>query len=88
MSLKEQFGKDILLTGWGHSRFGKLTDDTLESLIVQVASEAIGNSGLDPKDIDEIYLGPVQLRHAAAGIPVLPGASVVRGPCQCPGHPR
>jgi hypothetical protein len=41
MSLKEQFGKDILLTGWGHSRFGKLTDETLESLIVQVATEAI-----------------------------------------------
>ncbi|WP_026548355.1 acetyl-CoA acetyltransferase [Paenarthrobacter nicotinovorans] len=57
MSLKEQFGKDILLTGWGHSKFGKLTDDTLESLIVQVAGEAIKNSGLDPKDIDEIYLG-------------------------------
>ncbi|WP_026542606.1 acetyl-CoA acetyltransferase [Paenarthrobacter nicotinovorans] len=57
MSLKEQFGKDILLTGWGHSKFGKLTDETLESLIVQVAGEAITNSGLDPKDIDEIYLG-------------------------------
>ncbi|WP_311211508.1 MULTISPECIES: acetyl-CoA acetyltransferase [unclassified Arthrobacter] len=57
MSLKDQFGKDILLTGWGHSKFGKLTDDTLESLIVQVTGEAIKNSGLDPKDIDEIYLG-------------------------------
>ncbi|WP_284979271.1 acetyl-CoA acetyltransferase [Arthrobacter sp. fls2-241-R2A-200] len=57
MSLHDQFGKDVLLTGWGHSKFGKLTDDTLESLIVQVAGEAIRNSGLDPKDIDEIYLG-------------------------------
>ncbi|MGO4432627.1 thiolase domain-containing protein, partial [Paenarthrobacter sp. RAF9] len=57
MSLQDQFGKDILLTGWGHSKFGKLTDETLESLIVQVAGEAIRNSGLDPKDIDEIYLG-------------------------------
>ncbi|MGO4147704.1 acetyl-CoA acetyltransferase [Paenarthrobacter sp. YAF11_1] len=57
MSLRDQFGKDILLTGWGHSKFGKLTDETLESLIVQVTGEAIKNSGLDPKDIDEIYLG-------------------------------
>ncbi|SDL07332.1 acetyl-CoA C-acetyltransferase [Arthrobacter sp. ov407] len=57
MSLKEQFGKDVLLTGWGHSRFGKLTDDTLESLIVQVATEAIGNAGIEPGQIDEIYLG-------------------------------
>lgn len=57
MSLKDQFGKDILLTGWGHSRFGKLTDETLESLIVQVATEAIGNAGIEPGQIDEIYLG-------------------------------
>ena len=57
MSLKEQFGKDVLLTGWGHSRFGKLTDETLESLIVQVATEAISNAGIEPEQIDEIYLG-------------------------------
>ncbi|WP_028272433.1 acetyl-CoA acetyltransferase [Arthrobacter sp. UNC362MFTsu5.1] len=57
MSLKDQFGKEVLLTGWGHSRFGKLTDETLESLIVQVATEAIGNAGIEPSQIDEIYLG-------------------------------
>jgi len=57
MSLKEQFGKDILLTGWGHSRFGKLAEETLESLIVQVASEAIGNAGIEPGQIDEVYVG-------------------------------
>ncbi|WP_426975864.1 acetyl-CoA acetyltransferase [Pseudarthrobacter sp. O4] len=57
MSLREQFGKDVLLTGWGHSRFGKLTDETLESLTVQVATEAIGNAGIEPGQIDEIYLG-------------------------------
>jgi len=57
MSLKEQFGKDVLLTGWGHSRFGKLTEETLESLIVQVATEAIGTAGIDPGQIDEIYVG-------------------------------
>ncbi|MDQ0030612.1 acetyl-CoA acetyltransferase [Arthrobacter bambusae] len=57
MSLKDQFGKDVLLTGWGHSKFGKLTEETLESLVVQVSAEAIRNSGLEPRDIDEIYLG-------------------------------
>jgi acetyl-CoA C-acetyltransferase len=57
MSLKEQFGKDVLLTGWGHSRFGKLTEETLESLIVQVAIEAIGTAGIEAGQIDEIYLG-------------------------------
>ncbi|GAC1383306.1 MAG: acetyl-CoA acetyltransferase [Pseudarthrobacter sp.] len=57
MSLQEQFGKDVLLTGWGHSRFGKLTDETLESLIVQVATDAISNAGIEAGQIDEIYLG-------------------------------
>ncbi|MBD1538579.1 acetyl-CoA acetyltransferase [Arthrobacter sp. S13_S34] len=57
MSLREQFGKDVLLTGWGHSRFGKLADDTLESLIVQVATEAIAGAGIEPGQIDEIYVG-------------------------------
>lgn len=57
MSLKDQFGKDVLLTGWGHSRFGKLSEETLESLIVEVATEAIGNAGIEPGQIDEIYLG-------------------------------
>lgn len=57
MSLVDRFGTDVLLSGWGHSRFGKLTDESLESLIVQVAREAIVASGLAPRDIDEIYLG-------------------------------
>jgi acetyl-CoA C-acetyltransferase len=57
MSLQEQFGKDVLLTGWGHSRFGKLTEETLESLIVQVATDAISNAGIEAGQIDEIYLG-------------------------------
>ncbi len=57
MSLRETFGKDILLTGWGHSRFGKLPDETLESLIVEVSTEAIANAGIDAGQIDEIFLG-------------------------------
>jgi hypothetical protein len=77
MSLKEQFGKDILLTGWGHSRFGKLTDETLESLIVQVATEAISNAGIEPAQIDEIYLGQFN-----SGM--MPWPSRPRSPCRSP----
>lgn len=57
MSLRETFGKDILLTGWGHSRFGRLPDETLESLIVEVSTAAIANAGIDAGQIDEIFLG-------------------------------
>jgi acetyl-CoA C-acetyltransferase len=57
MGVREAFGTDVLLTGWGHSPFGKLADETLESLIVSVATEALENAGLEPGEVDEIYLG-------------------------------
>ena len=44
------------IVGWAHSRFGKLEED-LESLIVKVASDAVADAGLEPGDIDEIFLG-------------------------------
>jgi acetyl-CoA C-acetyltransferase len=45
------------ITGWAHSRFGKLGGEDIESLIVKVAADAIRDSSLSPADIDEIYLG-------------------------------
>lgn len=57
MSLRELFSKDVLITGWGHSRFGKLSEETLESLIVQVAGEALAHAGLEPGEVDEVYVG-------------------------------
>jgi acetyl-CoA C-acetyltransferase len=57
MALKDQFGTDVLLTGWGHTQFGKLEGESLESLIVAAAGEAIAASGLEPGQIDEVYVG-------------------------------
>jgi acetyl-CoA C-acetyltransferase len=48
---------NALITGWGHTRFGKREDQTLESLIVQAAGEAIETAGIDPSDIDAVFLG-------------------------------
>jgi acetyl-CoA C-acetyltransferase len=45
------------IVGWAHSPFGKLDAETVESLIVRVATDAIADAGLEPKDIDEIVLG-------------------------------
>ncbi|MDN2583464.1 acetyl-CoA acetyltransferase [Aquibium sp. ELW1220] len=45
------------IVGWAHSRFGKLEDETLESLIVKVATEALEHAGIGPDDVDEIVLG-------------------------------
>ncbi|WP_259782973.1 acetyl-CoA acetyltransferase [Aestuariispira ectoiniformans] len=45
------------MVGWAHSKFGKLENHDVESLIVEVASEAIKDAGVAPEDIDAIYLG-------------------------------
>ncbi|MGD9766163.1 MAG: acetyl-CoA acetyltransferase [Pseudolabrys sp.] len=45
------------IVGWAHTPFGKLTGETLESLIVKAATEALANAGLAPGDVDEIVLG-------------------------------
>lgn len=45
------------IIGWYHSKFGKLEDETVESLIVGAASGAIAHAGLEPSEIDEIVLG-------------------------------
>jgi len=45
------------IVGWAHSPFGKLAGETLESLIVKVAVEALADAGIAAKDVDEIVLG-------------------------------
>ncbi|APH71484.1 acetyl-CoA acetyltransferase [Aquibium oceanicum] len=45
------------IVGWAHSRFGKLEDETLESMIVKVATDALEHAGIGPDDVDEIVLG-------------------------------
>ena len=45
------------IVGWSHTRFGKLEDQDLESLIASAAGDAIADAGLQPNEIDEIFLG-------------------------------
>jgi acetyl-CoA C-acetyltransferase len=45
------------IVGWAHSPFGKLAGETVESLIVKVANEALEHAGIGPDDVDEIVLG-------------------------------
>lgn len=45
------------IVGWSHLKFGKLEDQDAESMIIQAASKAIEDAGVEPKDIDAIYLG-------------------------------
>jgi len=45
------------IVGWAHTPFGRLDGETVESLVVRVANEALTDSGLGAKDVDEIVLG-------------------------------
>ena len=45
------------IVGWAHTPFGKLNGETVESLIVRVATAALEDAGVAPKDVDEIVLG-------------------------------
>ncbi|MBV9460482.1 MAG: acetyl-CoA acetyltransferase [Bradyrhizobium sp.] len=45
------------IVGWAHTPFGKLDAETVESLVVRVANEALGDAGLGAADVDEIVLG-------------------------------
>lgn len=45
------------IVGWSHSKFGKLEDDDLESLIGRVAGEAIADAGIEASAIDAVYVG-------------------------------
>lgn len=45
------------IIGWGHTPFGKQPEETVETLVVAAANEAMAHAGLGPEDIDSIVLG-------------------------------
>jgi len=45
------------IVGWAHTPFGKFDTETVESLVVRVATDAIADAGISASDIDEIVLG-------------------------------
>jgi len=45
------------IVGWAHTPFGKLSGESVESLIVRVAGEALADAGVPAADVDEIVLG-------------------------------
>jgi acetyl-CoA C-acetyltransferase len=45
------------IVGWAHTPFGKFDNETVESLVVKAATDAMVDAGVGPADIDEIILG-------------------------------
>ncbi len=50
------------IIGWAHTCFGKLENETVESLTVRVANEALAHAGIGAEDVDEILH---EVRHLA-----------------------
>lgn len=47
---------DARIVGWGHTPFGRHPDKTIEDLIIDAAREAIEHAGIEPSEIDSIWL--------------------------------
>ena len=45
------------IVGWAHMPFGRLENETVESMIVRVTNQALDHAGIGPEDVDEIVLG-------------------------------
>jgi acetyl-CoA C-acetyltransferase len=45
------------VVGLAHTPFGKMDTESVESLIVRVAKEALADAGIEASDVDEIVLG-------------------------------
>ncbi|MBN9411983.1 MAG: acetyl-CoA acetyltransferase [Burkholderiales bacterium] len=49
--------RNASIVGWGHTPFGRLDGDDLESLILAAAREAIASAAIAPADIDAVFVG-------------------------------
>ena len=57
------------IVGWSHGRFGKQDDESVETLIASVAAGALADAGLQPRDIDQIYVGHFNAGFSAQSFP-------------------
>src|SRR5207247_6185479 len=56
-SVPREAAMTACIVGWAHTPFGKLDAETVESLIVRVATAALADAGIAARDVDEIVLG-------------------------------
>src|SRR5258706_15944058 len=54
---EEPIMTNAYIAGWGHTPFGKLDNVELEQLIRDAVQPALDSAGLEPKDIDGIFVG-------------------------------
>ena len=65
--------RDVVITGIGSTRFGKLEGRGVQKIAVEAANDALSRSGIERKDIGALYLGnfaagPLAGQEVLAGI--------------------
>ena len=45
------------IVGWSHTPFGRHSEETVESLVVRAATEALAHAGVEASEVDEIVFG-------------------------------
>lgn len=45
------------IIGWAHTPFGRLPQESIEELVREVVGPAIAHAGLEPEDIDAVFIG-------------------------------
>lgn len=48
---------DATIVGWGHTAFGVHSRKTFEDLVLEAAAEALDHAGVEPGDVDAVWLG-------------------------------
>jgi len=56
-----------VLTGFGHTRFGRLDDSTLETLLRDAARQALADAGLQATDVDMVVIATYNHGFVAQG---------------------
>lgn len=59
----------VCITGWGHTKFGKLEGQSLEDLIVAAGREALADAGISGADVDGVWVGHFNAGMVGDGFP-------------------
>ena len=59
----------VYIAGWGHTKFGKLTDQSLEDMISAAGREALQDAGVSGADVDGIWVGHFNAGMVDDGFP-------------------
>jgi acetyl-CoA C-acetyltransferase len=57
------------IVGWSHGRFDRHEGEDVEALIASVAADAIADAGIEPGDIDEVFVGHFNAGFSAQDFP-------------------